>query len=223
PRGVPVPAVRQREDHRATVGARLLHVLDARRLRLGDDPVLGDGRQPERLPPVARVGAHRPTGQLVELGLAQLSAGRHAQVGAQHPGARTVATGSDAGAGVEGAAGQPLGQQLDRAPPGGETGVGERSAGAGAESGGVAHGAGGVGGTGSGAGSGRRPARRTATKRWPTVIALPTSRSHSATCIAYGTPRPDRPVPTSTRISRSVRSTMPTSADRPTPSARALT
>ena len=56
-----------------------------------------------------------------------------------------------------------------------------------------------------------------------TTTALPTRSTHRATCSAHGTPMPLRPMPTRTRISRSVRSTSPTSQASPTPSARAFT
>ena len=184
--GVPVAAVRQGEHDRPPVRADAVDLLLAGGDGVPDDPSGLDHRQPEGLLPVAGVGPHRPPGEGVQLRLAQPAAGDDPQVRAQLAHATAVPPGRPAAGDVERRPGRRLRQELHRAPPDGEPGVGEPRGQPGPRpgarlekrrsGGGVAHAAGGA--------AGPRPARRTARKRWPTVTALPTSRIHSATCRA---------------------------------------
>ena len=177
PGGVPVAAVRQDHDQPPPAGPRLVEVLAADHLGACDDAHARVAGQAEGLLPVTGVALQPATGELGQLRLAQPAAGHRAQVGPELPGSLALAAGGPAPAAPEQSAGRRLGQHPHRSPAGGEAGVGQPGDDPLARPG---HGAGG-GGVGS-----DRPAacRCTSAIRWPTVTALPTRRTHSATCSA---------------------------------------
>ncbi len=120
-----VAGMRQGDDHPAARGQVPLDVLLAGRVHIRLDPVLPDRGQPERLQPVAGVGAHGLPGQRPQFLAGHGRAGHPAQVRLEHLDPGSLAAPGDVRAELEGAAGPGFRYPAHQGPAQGVPGVGQ--------------------------------------------------------------------------------------------------
>src|SRR5581483_9756779 len=213
---VPVPRVRQRQDHALAGSNRGAKRRVADHLRSADDIGAIHRRQLEDFAPVAKVRAHSLTGESLQLEPRCIRYDAR-EIRLQSLDVRPVAEPHRAGDRVELPTSEPLRHAADNGPAGGVRRIDRLVSQCRAV---VAHAEFTASGAGSDAG---RDCRRTSTIRWITVIVVAPARPHSAIARSTGTSKmPENPVSARITINRSERSAMPTLQVMPRLSARAF-